>query len=76
MPVATLISAFIAALVGPGPDPLPHATVRVDSAERRLVIELPAVDLPAAAGAREAMVGLPLCQVLVPLSGSARCSSR
>jgi len=74
MPVATLISAFIAALVGPGPDPLPHATVRVDSAERRLVIELPAVDLPAAAGAREAMVGLPLCQVLVPLSASLHSS--
>ena len=58
------------ALKGPGPDSLPHATVLVDSDARQLVIELPAVDLPAAGPGGEAMVGLPLCQVIVPIDAS------
>jgi hypothetical protein len=55
---------------GPGPDALPHATVLVDSEARQLVIELPPVDVPAAGRGGEAMVGLPLCQVVVPVSAS------
>jgi len=54
----------------PGPESLPHATVLVDSDGRRIVIELPAVDLPAASPGGEAMVGIPLCQVIVPLDAS------
>jgi hypothetical protein len=73
MPVAVILAALIAALLTgsePGPASLPHASVRVDAREQRLVIELPPVELPAATGERDAMVGLPLCQVLVPLSAS------
>lgn len=55
---------------GPGPESLPRATVFVDSADRRLVIELPPVDVPAAGHHGEAMVGLPLCQVIVPVDAS------
>jgi hypothetical protein len=53
---------------GPGPDSLPQATVRLDQAERQLVIELPPVEVPAAHHGDEAMVGLPLCQLHVPVS--------
>jgi hypothetical protein len=71
MSLAVLIAVLIAALTGPGPESLPHAAVTVDSVQHRLVIELPPVDLPAAQrGGADAMVGLPLCQVLVPLSAA------
>jgi len=53
--------------LGPGPDSLPRATVIVDSGAHQLVIQLPPVDVPAAGRGGEVMVGLPLCQVLVPL---------
>ncbi len=68
MPLTVVLTVLMAALGWPGLESLPRATVLVDPVAHRLVIELPAVDLPAAAGGREAMVGLPLCQVLVPLS--------
>jgi hypothetical protein len=55
---------------GPGPETLPRATVLVDSGTHQLVIQLPAVDVPAAGSGGEAMVGLPLCQVLVPVDAS------
>jgi hypothetical protein len=70
MSVVLLAAALIAALTGPGPESLPRAAILVDSAAHRLVIELPPVDLPAQHGGDDAMVGLPLCQVLVPLSAS------
>jgi hypothetical protein len=73
MPLAVILAALIAALLAgapPGPASLPQATVRVEAAQRRLVIELPPVELPAAAGGRDTMVGLPLCEVLVPVSAS------
>jgi len=44
--------------------------VLVDSGSHELVIQLPPVDVPAASHGGEAMVGLPLCQVLVPLNAS------
>src|SRR6266498_5089524 len=68
MPFTVVLTVLVAALGWPGLESLPRATVLVDPVAHHLVIELPAVDLPAAAGGREAMVGLPLCQVLVPLS--------
>jgi len=66
---------LIALLVGrpprdPGPETLPRATVLVDSRAHQLVIQLPPVDVPAAGSGGEAMVGLPLCQVLVPVDAS------
>ena len=73
MPVYPFIVALIVALAGPPPGPgldsLPPATVLLDRAEHRLVVELPAVDVPAATH-REIMVALPLCRVLVPVSAS------
>jgi hypothetical protein len=72
-----LLLAFLAALrtgprAGPGDrtlDTLPRATVRIDSAAGRIVVELPPVDLPAPAhGEAMTMVGLPLCQVVIPIS--------
>ena len=60
--------------MGPGPESLPHATVLVDSSAHRLVIQLPPVDVPAADHGGEAMVGLPLCQVLVPVDASLHSS--
>ncbi|HYT03804.1 MAG TPA: hypothetical protein VEM13_02835 [Gemmatimonadales bacterium] len=74
MHITLVLTSLIAALLSPEPASLPHASVRVDSVRHRLVIELPPVDLPAAAGAHEAMVGLPLCQVLVPLTASLHSS--
>ena len=56
--------------LGPGPDSLPRATVIVDSGAHQLVIQLPPVDVPAAGRGGEVMVGLPLCQVLVPLDAT------
>src|SRR5438270_623839 len=53
---------------GPGPETLPQASVRLDAGAHRLVIELPPVEVPAAGRGREAMVGLPLCQVVVPVN--------
>jgi len=61
--------ALIVGLAGPGLGFLPPATVLLDQPRHRLVIELPAVDVPAATHG-EIMVGLPLCQVLVPVSAS------
>jgi len=66
---------LIALLVGrpprdPGPETLPRATVLVDSRAHQLVIQLPPVDVPAAGSGGEAMVGLPLCQVLLPVHAS------
>jgi len=57
-----------------GPEALPDATVLVDSGARQLVIQLPPVDVPAGRPGGEAMVGLPLCQVLVPLDASLHSS--
>jgi hypothetical protein len=59
---------------GPGPETLPRATVLVDAGAHRLVIELPPVEVPAAGHGGEAMVGLPLCQVLVPVNASLHSS--
>ncbi|HKW40226.1 MAG TPA: hypothetical protein VJN39_03160 [Gemmatimonadales bacterium] len=59
---------------GPGPDSLPHATVLLDQEARQLVIELPPVEVPAARGDTEAMVGLPLCQLHVPVNVSVHSS--
>src|SRR2546425_1692375 len=58
----------------PGPDTLPRATVLVDSGAHQLVIQLPPVDVPGAGRGGEAMVGLPLCQVLVPVDASLHSS--
>ena len=68
VPPAILV-AWLVALGGPGLDSLPRATVLLDPAEHRLVVELPPVDVPAATRG-EIMVGLPLCRVLVPVSAS------
>ena len=74
MPAVLFLAWLVAGLRGPGPGPgleaLPSAAVLVDSDAHRLVIELPAVDVPAAHGGDEAMVGLPLCQVLFPVDAS------
>jgi len=67
--VDSFIVALIVALTGPGLGSLPPATVLLDQAEHRLVVELPAVDVPAATRG-EIMVSLPLCRVLVPVSAS------
>lgn len=71
-----LVIALVGGLPGPGPglESLPRATVQVDSAAGLIVIELPAVDVPARSHGTEAMVGLPLCQVLVPVSASLHAS--
>ena len=69
MQVTPLIVALIGALQGPGLDSLPPATVLLDQARHRLVVELPAVDVPAATRG-EIMVPLPLCRVLVPVRAS------
>jgi hypothetical protein len=71
-----LLVALLAGRPGPppGPDPLPHATVLLDSEAHQLVIQLPPVDVPAAGPAGETMVGLPLCQVLVPVDASLHSS--
>ena len=69
MLVDSFIVALIVALTGPGLGSLPPATVLLDQAEHRLVVELPAVDVPAATRG-EIMVSLPLCRVLVPVSAS------
>ena len=58
----------------PGPDTLTRATVLVDSGAHQLVIQLPPVDVPGAGRGGEAMVGLPLCQVLVPVDASLHSS--
>src|SRR2546426_12605947 len=62
--------ALLAARRGPCPETLPDATVLVDSGAHELVIQLPPVDVPAAGRGGETMVGLPLCQVLVPVDAS------
>jgi hypothetical protein len=69
-----LLLSQLAGRPGPGIDGLPHATVLVDSASHELVIQLPPVDVPAASHGGEAMVGLPLCQVLIPLNASLHSS--
>src|SRR5712671_7911660 len=69
-----LLLSQLAGRPGPGIDGLPHATVLVDSGSHELVIQLPPVDVPAASHGGEAMVGLPLCQVLVPLNASLHSS--
>ncbi|HEV2749795.1 MAG TPA: hypothetical protein VGV12_04650 [Gemmatimonadales bacterium] len=70
MPAVLLLIWLLAGLRGPGPEALPRAAVLVDPQANRLVIELPAVDVPAGHDGIEAMVGLPLCQVLVPLDAT------
>jgi hypothetical protein len=74
MPLSFLIAVWIAARLGPGLESLPQAAVRVNAAEHRIVIELPAVDLPAGTPMGEVMVSVPLCQVLVPVSASLHSS--
>ncbi|HYK82126.1 MAG TPA: hypothetical protein VEU55_03200 [Gemmatimonadales bacterium] len=64
--------ALLALLGSPPSDPalesLPHASVSVDASLGRMVIELPAVELPApGAGHDMTMVSLPLCQVTIPI---------
>jgi len=70
MPAVLLFAWLVAGLRGPGPAALPRAAVLVDPKSHRLVIELPAVDVPAAHEGVETMVGLPLCEVLVPVDAS------
>ena len=70
MPAALLFVWLVAALRGPGPAGLPPAAVLVDARAQQLVIELPPVEVPAAHGGGETMVGLPLCQVNVPVDAS------
>ena len=66
---------LVGLLVGrPGPETLPRATVLVDADAHQLVIQLPPVDVPAAGRGGETMVGLPLCQVLVPVDASLHTS--
>src|SRR3989454_1088796 len=65
-----LLVVLLAGRLGPGPEALPRATVLVDSGAHQLVIQLPPVDVPAAGRGGETMVGLPLCQVLVPVDAS------
>src|SRR5207237_656936 len=67
--VDSFMVTLIVALTGPGLGSLPLATVLLDQAEHRLVVELPAVDVPAATRG-EIMVSLPLCRALVPVSAS------
>ena len=66
--------ALLLALGTPNLEDLPHAQVLLDRATRQLVIELPPVDVPPATGGVEAMVGLPLCQLVVPLGVSLHSS--
>lgn len=75
MEVLFLRLALVLALGTPGLDDLPYARLLVDRGARQLVIELPPVDVPAAGGTGETMVGLPLCQVVVPV-GAVLHSSR
>ncbi len=70
MRAVLFLVALLAGRRGPGPETLPDATVVVDSGAHELVIQLPAVDVPAAGSGGETMVGLPLCQVLVPVDAS------
>src|SRR3989442_14997978 len=63
-----LLVVLLAGRLGPGPEGLPRATVLVDSGAHQPVIQLPPVDVPAAGRGGETMVGLPLCQVLVPVN--------
>jgi hypothetical protein len=64
-----LVATLHASPSDPALDLLPHATVSVDSAAGRIVIEMPAVDLPAPARHEDmTMVGLPLCQVEIPVN--------
>src|SRR2546422_6493695 len=69
-----LLLSQLAGRPGPGIDGLPHATVLVDPGSHELVIQLPPVEVPAASHGGEAMVGLPLCQVLVPVNASLHSS--
>ncbi len=69
------VALFLAwALAVPDLDSLPQATVLVDQNAHWLVIELPPVEIPPSGPGGEAMVGLPLCQVLVPVSASLHSS--
>src|SRR5438132_14040448 len=74
MRAVVFLVALLAARRGPGPETLPDATVLVDSGAHELVIQLPPVDVPAAGSGGETMVGLPLCQVLVPVDASLHSS--
>src|SRR5204863_2736881 len=74
MRAVLFLVALLAARRGPGPETLPDATVLVDSGAHELVIQLPPVDVPAAGSGGETMVGLPLCQVLVPVDASLHSS--
>ena len=51
MPAFLSLILFILGRIGagPGPDSLPYATVLLDREQHQLVIELPAVEVPAAA---------------------------
>src|SRR5712691_12833645 len=76
MRAVVLLVALVVGRPGPvesgdsGQQSLPSATVLVDAGAHQLVIQLPPVDVPAASHGGEAMIGLPLCQVLVPLNAS------
>ena len=74
MQAYVFLVALILGRTGPGTDSLPQATVLLDRDAHQLVIELPPVEVPAAGRAGEAMVGLPLCQFLVPMSASLHSS--
>src|SRR5438445_303465 len=74
MRAVLFLVVLLAARRGPGPETLPDATVLVDSGAHELVIQLPPVDVPAAGSSGETMVGLPLCQVLVPVDASLHSS--
>jgi hypothetical protein len=49
---------------------LPRATVTIDREAQRLVIELPATDLPASSPGQMAMVNPPICQAVIPMDVS------
>jgi hypothetical protein len=70
MAVLLVRLALALALGTPNLEDLPRARVLVDGATHQLVIEMPPVDVPPAGDGGEAMVGLPLCQVIVPFSAS------
>jgi hypothetical protein len=74
MQAVLLLVGLLTGHPGPGPETLPRATVLLDPGAHRLVIELPPVEVPAAGRGGEAMVGLPLCQVLVPVNASLHSS--
>src|SRR5436853_7549596 len=74
MLAVVFLVGLVAAVGGSGPETRADATVLVDSGGHELVIQLPPLVVPAAGSGGETMVGLPLCQVLVPVDASLHSS--